>query len=425
MTLPNMDIKVLPAWAAVFLYALLGAVANAGTPGPLDVHPQNSRDSSDSSGKLAFRLHTVSTDFPVYTNPQGWPVGDYGASGLADFDRDGDLDFTMARPASFGPSRVYWFEYQGPDHWITHIAGRDAVTSVGAEVMDVDGDGWTDILHGGAWYRNTGKPRTEEFELRVFDPAGGSVHDIIVVDVDGDGAKDIVTLSDRAGLFWYRMPGFQKHRIADGVHGGVAPKGAGDLDGDGDVDLVRANVWLENLDAKGGRWAQHALAFGKDGGYGVAARSWVTDLDCDGDNDMVLADCDRYRDAEICWLENADGKGRTWTTHPLGTGIDFHSLAVADFDQDGDEDVFACDAEVSEGPWKWVIWENADGCARQFVPHIIVDVRLGGHETRIGDVDGDGDIDLVSKPWVPSRQNAVGGKIHVDFLENLLHQQVR
>lgn len=41
-------------------------------------------------------------------------MGNYGASRLADFDRDGDLDFTMARPASLGPSRVYWFEYQGP-----------------------------------------------------------------------------------------------------------------------------------------------------------------------------------------------------------------------------------------------------------------------------------------------------------------------
>jgi len=110
------------------------------------------------NGKWAFRLHIVDTNFPVYTNPQGWPVGDYGASGLADFDCDGDLDFTMARPASLGPSVVYWCEYQRPDRWITHIAGHDTVTSVGGEVLDVDGDGWTDLVHGGAWYRNTGSP---------------------------------------------------------------------------------------------------------------------------------------------------------------------------------------------------------------------------------------------------------------------------
>jgi hypothetical protein len=34
-------------------------------------------------------------------------------------------------------------------------------------------------------------------------------------------------------------------------------------------------------------------------------------------------------------------------------------------------------------------------------------------------VDRDGDLDFVSKPWTPSRDNGVGGKMHVIFLENL------
>lgn len=50
----------------------------------------------------------------------------------------------------------------------------------------------------------------------------------------------------------------------------------------------------------------------------------------------------------------------------------------------------------------------------------IFDHGLGGHESRIGDVDGDGDIDICSKPWVPGRVNALQGRMHVDFMENLL-----
>jgi hypothetical protein len=47
-----------------------------------------------------------------------------------------------------------------------------------------------------------------------------------------------------------------------------------------------------------------------------------------------------------------------------------------------------------------------------------MDKKLGGHELQVGDVNGDGDIDIVSKPWGCQPWNGAGGKIHVDFLEN-------
>ena len=36
------------------------------------------------------------------------------------------------------------------------------------------------------------------------------------------------------------------------------------------------------------------------------------------------------------------------------------------------------------------------------------------------DLDGDGDIDIFSKAWGPRSWNGNGGKMHVDFLENML-----
>ncbi len=40
-------------------------------------------------------------------------------------------------------------------------------------------------------------------------------------------------------------------------------------------------------------------------------------------------------------------------------------------------------------------------------------------ELQVGDVDRDGDIDICSKPWGPRAWNGNGGKMHVDFFENL------
>ena len=34
-------------------------------------------------------------------------------------------------------------------------------------------------------------------------------------------------------------------------------------------------------------------------------------------------------------------------------------------------------------------------------------------------MDGDGDIDICSKLWMPRKDNANGGRNHADFLENL------
>ena len=41
-------------------------------------------------------------------------------------------------------------------------------------------------------------------------------------------------------------------------------------------------------------------------------------------------------------------------------------------------------------------------------------------ELQTGDVDGDGDVDICSKPWGAAAWNGAAGRMHVDFLENLL-----
>ena len=62
------------------------------------------------------------------------------------------------------------------------------------------------------------------------------------------------------------------------------------------------------------------------------------------------------------------------------------------------------------------------GKASDFIEHVILDAKLGGHLAVAADVDGDGDLDIVSKLWRPRKDNANQGRNHVDFLENLLKQ---
>ena len=349
-----------------------------------------------------------------------------GQTGLADIDRDGDLDFLVGEQRG----RIYWYEYQGPDQWLRHELGADSPSDVGGAAIDVNGDGWVDFVTGGAWYENPNSPRSTPFVRRVFDARLAAVHDLILGDIDGDGRTDVVTMSDQNDVRWYKIPDnaaepWTPTYIGPPVHSGIS---LGDLDGDGDQDVVRSNVWFENAD-RGRRWTMHTISEpwgASEPPFAVNATQTATvDLNRDGRLDVVVCDGENPN-SKIAWLEAPpDPRSGPWTMHPLPREDNdprgaLHSLVVADFDSDGDADVFTVEMERFPGtrPPRWFVWENIDAKAR-LVERIILDANLGGHEAVAGDVDGDGDLDICAKPWTPRRANALGGANHFDFLENV------
>lgn len=100
-------------------------------------------------------------------------------------------------------------------------------------------------------------------------------------------------------------------------------------------------------------------------------------------------------------------------------------MAVADFDKDGDLDIVSGEQEDPDPGMKppglkerGFIWINAGTVHKPGFKVVIFQTdNPGWHEMQTGDVDGDGDMDIVSKVW-----NKDGMYYHVDYWENIMNK---
>ncbi|MCB0665564.1 MAG: VCBS repeat-containing protein [Saprospiraceae bacterium] len=384
-----------------------------------------------SQEKIWFEHHFVSTDLPTAS----WVR--FGTPALADFDQDGDVDFAL----SITRGTVYWFEYEGDFRWTKHSISEIPTGQLGGGAIDVDEDGWPDLVAGGYWFRNSGQPSEKPFERIQYDTSiNREIHDLVFSDINNDGKQDLVVLGDREGCFWYEIPSdpvknitWIRHEITEEVldsktdiHGGFFPGGVGDLDLDGDVDIVLPGRWYRN-EGQGLSWSKQFLPFGSAGYWGLSGRSWIIDLDKDGDQDIIMVGGDQV-DSRGAWLENNGKETPGFQVHLLpmkaeGRRGSFHSLWVADFDLDGDPDIFTIEQEDASilptgATMRAFVWENMDGKGQHFEERIVLDQNTGGHDVQFADVDGDGDLDAYYKIWATLSTNGLGGKSHVNFLEN-------
>ena len=319
---------------------------------------------------------------------------------LADMDSDGDLDIVVS---SSKDNTVAWFENDGAANPGFSHANIATNANGGADVVvrDMDGDGDLDIVSASsgddtiAWYENDGAADPTWSSANIATSADGA-YSVDVADMDGDGDLDIVSASDRDNtIAWYEHdgaadPSWSAANIVTNVDGARGLSVA-DMDGDGDFDIVSAARdddaidWFENDGAADPTWTKANIATTADG----ALDAKVADMDGDGDMDIISAS---HLDDTIAWYENDGAADPTWTAANIATDADGAvDLEAADMDGDGDMDIIAgsrLDDTVS--------WYENDGAADP--TWTAVDIDTSGdwvRDVHIGDLDGDGDLDIV------------------------------
>ncbi|MFC1495505.1 beta strand repeat-containing protein, partial [Thermodesulfobacteriota bacterium] len=172
----------------------------------------------------------------------------------------------------------------------------------------------------------------------------------------------------------------------------------GDLDGDGDLDLVAGNL-VENtkLYLNNGSEIPFFLVNGTEIGPGNTYTYAIAlgDMDLDGDLDVVTGNSNRTNKLYL-----NDGTGVFFDEVSIGPETDnTYSIALGDVDGDGDLDVFA----GNNGQTNKLYLNN--GTADPFSGVTGTDIRSDTDDTRaiaLGDVDSDGDLDVVTGNWYQS-----------------------
>jgi hypothetical protein len=285
--------------------------------------------------------------------------------------------------------------YEAP-RWIRHpIAPGDYKYG---RLADLDGDGDLDAVAGRHWFENPGADRPGDWTahpLGFLDEEPDLVH---VADVNGDTRADVVIATKHA-LSWLAAPADPRStwpRFVVARDPGRRTGGAvADLDGDGDPDILWGSSWYENAaDLREDLWPAHVI----DADWPSEARGAVGDLDGDLRPDVVLSGEESERG--IAWYPGPpDPRAGPWTRRPIvSRGYEgVHSLAVSDFDRDGDLDVFAAEMHHGKDPDKIAVFENVRADSNRWTEHVIG--LTGSHNARVGDLDGDGWPDIAGKNY--------------------------
>ena len=325
---------------------------------------------------------------------------------ILDIDKDGLQDFVIGNRYFPDPTLV-WYQRNETGWQRYTIESHPLTLEAGGDYYDIDDDGDLDIVMGGDgssnqvwWWENpypTFDPDINWTRRLIKDSGALKHHDQMFGDFDGDNQAELVFWNQEAfTLFLAEIPA-DPHTTQPWSYTPIytwsgTPELEGfaqaDLNGDNKIDIIGGGRWFEHTG--GTNYTAHIIDDSQR-----FARVAVGQLIAGGLPEIVFGPGDAS--GPYKWYE---WDGSSWISHDL---FDFdidhgHSLRLGDVDLDGNLDIFLAEMRLdNENPDAgfWILLGDGNG------NFTVSDVATGygNHESRLGDLDGDGDLDILGKPF--------------------------
>ncbi len=336
---------------------------------------------------------------------------------IGDFDGDGIDGFIVSFRQK--PPALVWYRREGTE-WKQYIIEPDYLTvEAGGAVHDIDGDGDLDVVFGGdwqspeVWWWENPSPSfdpVKRWRRRLIKSGGENQHhDQAFGDFLGIGRDQLAFWNQQAKtIFLARIPADPRRAeswplstIVSGAAAASTPytegMAAADVNGDGKVDLLAYDSWFQARSDGTFERIQVAPVGGLifAGKFKPSPYLQIVTSPGDGGGPVQIHECRGDPTDPSAWV------GRTLLDREVVHG---HSLQLGDIDGDGNLDIFVAEMAKwheqqveSDNPnaTAWILYGDGEGNFRK----TILIRGNGWHEARLADLDGDGDLDILNKPY--------------------------
>jgi hypothetical protein len=337
-----------------------------------------------------------------------------GRTAIGDIDGDGYNDIVVhtwsGNRGVDNDGRISWYKY--PNWQRYSILNKGHIFGDGVLIVDLDADGYNDVVtakgnDGEAhvfWYENpwgSAASVWKEHKIGTVE-LGSEVKDVEVHDMDHDGKLDVIVRTKHTFAVYYQINPFSwmEKKVENAEREGM---NIGDLDGDGDYDVLMNGFWLENPEhPRTDPWKRHDIdaMWYEDvtGGWqDHSVMADIKDINGDGKNDVVLSHSEKTG-FSIMWYASVNPKAGKdgWERHKVGV-IDYcHTLRADDMDLDGDIDIVAGTLIRTSTPEICIFLNQGKG--QSWDKKVVA--TESAYKAKTGDIDNDGDIDIVTaKSW--------------------------
>jgi len=236
-----------------------------------------------------------------------------------DIDGDSDADVVSASEGDFDQDpKIAWYENEGSGTFSSQkLISTDVPLATSVYAADLDGDGDGDVISGSAgspdkvaWYENTDGEGNFSTQ-KIISTNTGEVQTVTASDLDDDGDMDVLSASETDDkVAWYENTdgdgSFSDQKIISENANGAQDISVVDLNGDGDKDVVSVEVAAGTNKI---RWYEQSTSFGSiawepgviDGLRGVAVHT--ADLTGNGFQDVIAGVVPNPLD-QVVWYEN-------------------------------------------------------------------------------------------------------------------------